>query len=190
MKNENFEKSISALPATYPELAMAANKPGKDMKMDKKLWQALCTAYPSIVSSCLTADRLKASLVYGAKCKEFAFDAFPTPMRTIKPSEMEMLHAILGIISEGGELLEMFYNRISHGKGIDLVNAREEAGDVAWFLQLLTQACNSTPEQIQEMNIRKLEKRFGDKYSDLAGLVRDQDSERQLLEKESKKHSK
>lgn len=177
-----LEGQLNKLPATYPQLSMRTNKPGTEMKMDKKLWQSLCGSFPMIMEGCYKADRLKATLVYGAKNKEFAHNAFPAPKRTLKPAELEMLHAILGLISEGGELLEMFMNRVGNGNAVDRVNAVEEAGDTQWFLQLLLKSLHSTQEEAMQMNILKLKKRFPDGYSDLQGLVRDQESERELLE--------
>lgn len=177
-----LEQELNQLPDTYPQLAMRTNKPGKDIKLDKKLWQSLSMAFPMIMESCYKADRLKASLIYGAKNKEFAYDVFPAPKYPLKPSELEMLHAILGIISEGGELLEMFFNRKNAGKPIDRTNGLEEAGDLQWFMQLLTHSLQSTQEEVMHMNIKKLHERFGDSYSDINGLVRDHEKERELLE--------
>ena len=177
-----YQEQLNQLPATYPQLAMRTNKPGAELKMDPKLWKALNTSHAMIMEGCYKADRLKAALVYGAKNKEFSYSAFPDLPRKLKPYELEMLHAILGIISEGGELLEMFMERVSVGRVVDRTNVREEAGDVQWFLQLLTKSINGTQEEIMHMNIEKLHKRFGDKYSDLEGLVRDKESERELLE--------
>lgn len=177
-----YQEQLNNLPATYPQLAMRTNKPGNEMTMDSKLWKSLNTSHAAIMEGCYKADRLKASLVYGAKNKEFGYSAFPDMPRPLKPYELEMLHAILGIISEGGELLEMFMDRVSTGRCVDRVNGVEEAGDVQWFLQLLLKSLRSTQEEAMHMNIEKLHKRFGEKYSDLAGLVRDQESERELLE--------
>lgn len=190
IKGTELEQKLNDLPATYPELAMRTNKPGTEIKMTTQLWQAVSTAHPQIMEGCYKADRLKASLVYGAKVKEFAYSAFPAPKFALKPADLEMLHAILGIISEGGELLEMFMDRINRGHAIDRVNAREEAGDIAWFLQLLIKSINGTMTEVQHMNIKKLHARFGDKYSDLAGLVRDQEKERDLLEEISDEQDK
>lgn len=177
-----YQEQLNQLPATYPQLAMRTNKPGAELEMTSGLWKSMMTSHATIMEGCYKADRLKASLVYGAKNKEFSYSAFPDLPRKLKPYELEMLHAILGIISEGGELLEMFMARVSVGRVVDRTNAREEAGDVQWFLQLLIKSLGGTQEEIMHMNIEKLRKRFGDKYSDLAGLVRDQESERELLE--------
>ncbi|CAM0048885.1 MazG-like pyrophosphatase [Vibrio phage K404] len=169
---------------------MRTNKPGKELKLDKELWQSLCTGIPMIMEGCMKADRFKASLVYGAKNREYAHAAFPAPKFKILPNELEMLHAILGIISEGGELLQMFFDRKSAGLAIDRTNAVEEGGDLYWFLQLLAKSQHSTMEEMMQMNIKKLATRFPDGYSDELGLVRDQKAEREVLEQSEIKTDK
>lgn len=173
---------LNELPATYPQLMIRTNKPGTDIKMDKKYWQSLNTAFPAIMEGCLKADRLKASLIYGTKNKEFAYSAFPAPKRTLKPAELELLHAILGIISEGGELLNMFMDRLNAGHTIDRKNAVEEFGDVAWFLQLGLRSVVCTLEEAQMINIKKLAERFPDGFSELTAQNRDLEAEDKVLE--------
>lgn len=182
-----LEAQLDKLPATYPQLAMRTNKPGKDLVMGKELWQSFCTSIPMVMEGCMKADRLKASLVYGSKNREYAYSAFPAPKFKLKPSELELLHAILGIISEGGELLQMFYDRTSRGLAIDRTNAVEEGGDLHWFMQLLAKSQNSTAEEMMHMNIKKLAARFPEGYSDEMGLVRDQENERFVLEQSEHK---
>lgn len=179
-----LEQKLNDLPMTYPELAMRTNKPGAELKMPKELWQALNTAYVQIMEGCLKADRLKASLVYGAKMKEFPYSAFPAPKRKLLPSELELIHAVLGIISEGGELLQMLMDRLNSGHPIDRTNAVEEIGDVIWFTQLALKSQACSQEEAMMINIKKLAERFPDGYSDELALVRDQEAERNLLDEE------
>lgn len=185
-----LEALLDNLPATYPQLVQRTNKPGSEIQMPRKLWQAIMSSTPMILESTYKADRLKSSLAYGAKLKEFGHTAFPEPKRKLKPSELELLHAILGIISEGGELLEMFINRTSSGLPIDRVNAIEELGDITWFTQVAIRSVTSTLEETQQVNILKLAERFPDGYSDLSGLVRDQDKEREVLDRAVNKPTK
>ncbi|AHI61228.1 nucleotide pyrophosphohydrolase [Vibrio phage SHOU24] len=185
-----LEAKLDDLPFTYPELAMRTNKPGAEMEMPKKLWQALNTAYPQIMDACFKADRLKSSLVYGAKLRDFNYSAFPAPQRKLKPSELELLHAILGIISEGGELLQMYMDRLNSGHPIDRTNAVEEIGDLEWFMQLARKSVICTQEETMMINIKKLAERFPDGFSEEMALVRNEEAERKLLEEETKKLDK
>lgn len=182
IKGTELERQLDDLPLTYPQLMVRTNKPGKDIKMSKALWQALNTSAPMMLEASYKADRLKASLVYGDKMRDYAHSAFPAPKCALKPSDLELLHAILGLFSEAGELLEMFMHRMASGLAIDRANAIEELGDAGWFLQLGIKAVHSRAEEVQQVNILKLVERFPDGYSDLCGLVRDQESERNAIE--------
>lgn len=47
---------------------------------------------------------------------------------------MDELHMELGVITEIGELLDIFKKNIAYGKEIDIVNLGEELADVAWYI--------------------------------------------------------
>lgn len=178
-----LERQLDKLPATYPQLAMRTNLPGAKIEVSKQQWKALLTGAAIITEGCYKADRLKASLIYGEKCREYAHPDMPMPKFALTPNEKELLHAILGIISEGGELLEMFIKNKTRGIGVDRVNAIEEGGDILWFCQLLFKSMNGTMEEAMQANILKLAKRFPDGFSEEMALVRDQDGERDVLER-------
>lgn len=181
LKGTELEALLDQLPNTYPQLVQRTNKPGTDMVMSRKLWQAIMSSVPMILEATYKADRLKAVLCYNAKLKDFGHTAFPEPKRKLKPAELEFLHGLLGLISESGELLEMFINRISLGLPIDRTNAIEELGDASFFLQVCTRAVQSRAEEIQQVNILKLVERFPDGFSELKALVRDQEKELETL---------
>lgn len=92
------------------------------------------------------------------------------------------LHAIIGIVTEAGELADAFKRYIFYNKPIDLVNIKEEAGDVLWYLALLLRSSGLTFEECFEANIAKLKVRFGDKFKENAAINRDLDAERKALE--------
>lgn len=175
---------LDNLPATYPQLAMATNN--KELHFNKQLWQSMSGAYPQIMEACMKADRLKASLVYGTKNKEFAHQAFPAPKAKLGTNELMLLHAILGVISEGGELLERFMKDVDAGRRIDRTNILEEAGDLNWFLQLIILASQSRTEEVQQMNILKLWERFEGKFDHIKATHRNVEAERQSLEDNEK----
>lgn len=54
----------------------------------------------------------------------------------------DLMHGAIGVITEGGELLEALHTRT------DFVNIREELGDIAWYLALLCRATGSTIEEL------------------------------------------
>lgn len=74
----------------------------------------------------------------------------------------ELLHAVLGLADEAGELIGPMKKQMFYGKPIDRANYLEEAGDLAWFLNLLIHALGSTWDEVLTMNIAKLEARYPD----------------------------
>lgn len=76
----------------------------------------------------------------------------------------DVLHAVMGLINEMGEIAEMFYGVIFEGKEFDLTNFIEELGDKDWFTELACSAIGVSREEIWRRNIAKLRARFPDKF--------------------------
>ena len=81
-------------------------------------------------------------------------------------------HAILGIGTEAGELLDVVKRRKVYHQLLDMVNIKEEAGDLLHYIARLLDACGWTFEEVLEDNVMKLQKRYPDGYSHKAGLAR------------------
>lgn len=105
---------------------------------------------------------------------------FPPSMTT--EQGFGILHAILGVSSEAGELVDAMKKHMIYGKPLDLVNLSEEVGDVMWYLALLCKHCGVSFEQVWAANIAKLAKRYPEKFSEDAALNRDIGAERQILD--------
>jgi NTP pyrophosphatase (non-canonical NTP hydrolase) len=113
------------------------------------------------------ADDLKRDIFYGLGTPQTADKMMP-PMST---DEAYMYHALLGIISELGELYDSVLMR-------DKLNTIEELGDLEWYLALARNAVGTTQDEVQEANIRKLMERFPDKFNEKDVVNRDLDAER------------
>jgi len=103
------------------------------------------------------------------------------------PQVVRLVHAAMGMVTEAGELLDMLKKHLFYGRELDLVNVEEELGDSLWYLGLAVDdmremGYDTSIEQIQEKNIAKLRKRYGEKFSKDAALTRDLDAERKILE--------
>lgn len=94
-----------------------------------------------------------------------------------------VLHSVLGVSSEAGELLDPIKKALFYGRPIDKVNLVEEIGDIMWYLAILADEIGVSLEDAKRINIAKLKKRYGDKFTTDAAIVRDLDTERALLEK-------
>lgn len=93
-----------------------------------------------------------------------------------------MLHAVLGMASEVGEIADALKKHIIYKRAIDMVNMIEESGDRMWYEALFLSAIKKTIPEAMEKNIAKLKVRFGDKFREDAAVNRDLAAERKALE--------
>lgn len=94
--------------------------------------------------------------------------------------------AIRGMSGDVGELSSALQRYLEYGKPLDLVNVKEEIGDVLWRVVQACQACGFTLEEVMRANISKLAVRFGDKYTDYKAAEenRNRTAERVAVENE------
>lgn len=93
-----------------------------------------------------------------------------------------LLHGIIGICTEAGEIQDQFKKHVWYGKELDMVNIKEELGDILWYIQLICNEMVVTITDLQITNMRKLEQRYKGKFSTGAALDRDLEAERKELE--------
>jgi len=98
----------------------------------------------------------------------------------------KLLHAVLGMASEVGEIADALKKHIIYGKALDEINILEEAGDESWYIALALTAIKKGFEEAFERNIAKLKARYGAQFTEAAALNRDLDAERKTLEEAAK----
>jgi NTP pyrophosphatase (non-canonical NTP hydrolase) len=98
---------------------------------------------------------------------------------TIPP---DVIHAVLGIFTEAGELFENMTTAVEKQEFPDEVNLREEAGDLLWYLALLFDALGTTFEAEMARNNAKLRARFPDRFTQHDAEHRDLIAEREVLQ--------
>lgn len=100
------------------------------------------------------------------------------------PKLVRLLHSILGMATEVGELIEAFGNHMfpAKQKPLDEVNLKEEVGDLMWYQGIFADVMDTTFEEMQETNNRKLRARYPEKFTEKHAIERDLVSERQVLE--------
>lgn len=152
-------------------------------------------------------NAVKKTLVYGPEKRPFPSDSplftggythdHPTDTRDMPP---EVLHGIVGILTEGGELAELALTCIV-GKDVpfDRKNLREELGDQFWYIARILKRMqelhpdeNWTFEAIMAENIAKLDVRHK-KDGEATGFNadagseegRDRDAEKAAMEQAS-----
>lgn len=103
--------------------------------------------------------------------------------RISNPKTIKLAHAIIGMATEAGELLDALKKHIIYGKPLDEVNLVEECGDSNWYQALLLHTIGKTFEECMVANIQKLRKRYSDRFTEDEALNRNLKEERNELEK-------
>lgn len=96
--------------------------------------------------------------------------------------QMHAVHMILGMVTETAELADVFKKNLAYGKPIDWVNVGEEVADVMWYIMNFCSNNNIDLGFELDKNIKKLEARYPEKFTEEKALNRDLKTERTILE--------
>lgn len=114
----------------------------------------------------------------------------PTPAESVavefdpvnsSEAEVNLLHGLIGVITEAGEMAEVLIRRLETGV-FDPVNVFEEAGDVHWYQARILRGLKANFDQLGKMNIDKLRGRHGTTFNVERDWNRDLATERAKLE--------
>lgn len=142
------------------------------------------TALTTAAARMQQLDRIKKTLFYGRETG-LPQVRLSQSMQSINISKRDevIIHAIIGLATEAGELLEHLAHWMNGDIGeFDFVNLKEESGDCAWYMAVLAKAAGFTFDEMLQINIDKLRKRYGDKFSAFDANNRDLLGERAVLE--------
>jgi NTP pyrophosphatase (non-canonical NTP hydrolase) len=151
--------------------------------------------FRSVVNEAIDAltalDKVKKSLFYGRDnnlISEGEVDVSSLPENfggndnaIVRSIAIDIIHAILGVATEAGELLEAL-REAYNGNGFDWVNIKEELGDIHWYEAILANHGDFTFEETMQLIIAKLRKRFPEKFTAFDANNRNLDAERAILE--------
>lgn len=91
-------------------------------------------------------------------------------------------NACRGLVNDAAEVNNVIQVWLEYGKPLDQTHLMEELGDVMWRLAQICSEMNWTFEEVQQANIRKLQARYPEKYSDAQA---DPDKRDRIAEKEA-----
>ena len=95
---------------------------------------------------------------------------------------IRIIHAVMGLATESGELIDQVKKHIFYGKPLDEVNLVEECGDLLWYMAIMLDCLGLSFEKTMDINNKKLTLRYGDKFTEDAATNRNLDVEREVLE--------
>jgi len=121
--------------------------------------------------------------VAGYNADDIKRELFYTERRDSWPMKLSanLIHGLLGLISEVGELCEAYLTGLQTGI-LDRTNVKEELGDLEWYLAAIRTDLHLTQDEVQEANIEKLRFRFPARFTDKAARERTLLKEREILE--------
>lgn len=80
--------------------------------------------------------------------------------------KFDLTHAVVGLSGEVGELADTLKRFVFYNQPLDRINAKEEIGDILWYVALAATAIGEDLGQIAHENITKLRKRYPHCYTD------------------------
>lgn len=83
-----------------------------------------------------------------------------------------LLNMTIGICGEGGELADTVKKEIYHGHEVDDLAKAKELGDILWYVANAADVLGYSLQEIAEMNIEKLRKRFPNGFSTVDSIKR------------------
>lgn len=88
-------------------------------------------------------------------------------------TDMEHMHAALGVAGEAGELADAIKKHVVYGKPLERENVVEELGDLRFYMQQIMNMHGISEEEVLQGNANKLSKRYpAGQYSDTAAVAR------------------
>lgn len=101
-------------------------------------------------------------------------------MRTLNP-ELDkkdvLINGVMGLCGESGEAIDLVKKHLAQGHELDTEHLAKELGDIAWYLAETATAIGYSLEEIMQMNIEKLKKRYPEGFSKDKSLNREANDE-------------
>lgn len=76
-----------------------------------------------------------------------------------------LINGVMGLCGESGEAIDIVKKHLAQGHELDKKKLAKELGDVAWYLAETATAIGYDLEDIFQMNIDKLKKRYPEGFS-------------------------
>lgn len=105
----------------------------------------------------------------------------------LNDKDLNNIHMALGVVTESGELADVFKKHLAYNKDIDWINVQEEIGDLLWYIAGFCKINEFDLEKIMENNIQKLKARYPNKFDAWNAINRNLDVERKILENDNSK---
>lgn len=96
-------------------------------------------------------------------------------LRTWNKGNENIEHCAYGLVTESAEIMDMLKKHKFYGRDFNMVNLKEEIGDLLYYIHVLCDEINYPIQQARKDNIEKLAKRYPNKFEDV--ITRDVNTE-------------
>jgi len=90
--------------------------------------------------------------------------AMTTLNPALSPKDV-LINGVMGLCGESGEAIDLVKKHLAQGHELDKEHLAKELGDIAWYLAETATAIGYPLEEILQMNIDKLKKRYPDGFA-------------------------
>ena len=101
-------------------------------------------------------------------------------LTTLNPELKEkdiLINGVMGLCGESGEAIDLVKKHLAQGHELDKEKIAKELGDIAWYLAETAYAIGYPLEDILQMNIDKLKRRYPEGFSTEHSLKRKANNE-------------
>lgn len=151
---------------------VAEKKFPEGLKIPVPMVEELATLFNVLLTTAEAIDTIKKSLIYKG------VDTANVLAVTLTPSQAEILHAVMGLVTETAEVVDALSPDLVVSDRLHLI---EELGDIRWYEAILLRQLGTSADEVQAANIRKVSTRYPDKFDGLRAMNRDLEAERQSL---------
>lgn len=97
-------------------------------------------------------------------------------------TSLRLMHAMIGIGTEAGEVQDLFKKRIMYGKTVQTSDFVDELGDLLWYIGVACNTLGISFEEVMDKNYKKLSVRYGKSltFSDKAAIIKNKDLEKKI----------
>jgi hypothetical protein len=178
---------VITTPEAYSEAALSTACPDDLIDLEDRMHRGILKkSLEDFLLASQVLDHVKKTVVYGKPFPApMVAGAFPAPKPF--PVDPQVFHAIVGIATEAGELVQALIKAMYDGKPMDITNLLEESGDVDWYQALLDSRIEGTQVKRWQSNRDKLARRYAKihakpAFTAEAAITRDLTAERAILD--------
>ena len=82
----------------------------------------------------------------------------------VADNENLILNGAMGLNGEAGEVIDMLKKYMFQGHNLDIEHIAKELGDCLWYIAVCAKGAGYTLDEIAQMNVSKLRKRYPDGF--------------------------